>query len=168
MDNFVNLKKTVNNEATFFKGNTKMPTKGVLGPVPEENEIINNFTENYNNFCYVENENNIVINYNFLKNILNAQTYDLINIKVKKIFDDVLKNYSDFNVKVFIKTLTINDIDKHKIFIYSISNILKNEYPNKLSKCIIYEGSYIFANIYSIISIFIDKKTLEKIIINGN
>ena len=44
-----------------------------------------------------------------------------------------------------------------------MSNVLKDRFPDKLGVCIIYEGSFIFKQIHSLLALFIDKKTLKKI-----
>jgi hypothetical protein len=62
-----------------------------------------------------------------------------------------------------MKNLNIIDIDKHKSFIHNIAGFLKEKYPQKLSKCYIYNAPFVFAQIYNIISLFIDKDTQKKI-----
>lgn len=144
--------------------NNLLDTKSINSKLNNEETI--NFIYCFNNFCFIETENIIILNYNHLKDILSEKIYDLITNKIIFTIDEILKNYNTFNVKVYIKTLTISDIDKHKNFIISLSNILKEKYPNKLNKCVISDQSYLFSNIYSFISMFIDKKTLEKIVID--
>ena len=62
-----------------------------------------------------------------------------------------------------MKNLTITDIDKHTTFIQNLSGYLKDKYPQKLSKCYIYNAPFVFSQIYTIVSIFIDKETRKKI-----
>ena len=62
-----------------------------------------------------------------------------------------------------MKSLTLSDVDKHKIFIQNIAVFLKEKYPNKLEKCYVYNAPFVFAQIYNIVSIFIDKDTQKKI-----
>lgn len=133
-----------------------------------DNDLINNFIYNFNSFCYIENENNIILKYSFLKSILTEDSYNIINEKVINTINSVLLDYDVFNVKLFIKTMSLIDVEKHIGFIYSISSILKEKFPNKLGKCFIYESPYLFTKIYSIISLFVDKKTLEKIVFFDN
>jgi hypothetical protein len=42
--------------------------------------------------------------------------------------------------------------------------LLNQQYPNKLNTCYIYETSFIFNTLYSILSKIIDKKTKDKIV----
>ena len=59
--------------------------------------------------------------------------------------------------------MTLLEVEKNRDFVQDMSNILKEKFPDKLEICLIYEGSFIFKQIYSLLSIFIDKKTLKKI-----
>ena len=77
--------------------------------------------------------------------------------------EDILKTHNQFIVHIFMKSLTISEIDKHKTFIYKLSDTLKQKFPDKLDTCFVYRAPFIFSHIYNIISIFIDKKTQKKI-----
>jgi hypothetical protein len=55
------------------------------------------------------------------------------------------------------------EIDKNKLFIQQMSSILKEKFPDKLNLCYIYDAPYLFKQIYSFLSLLIDKKTLGKI-----
>jgi hypothetical protein len=115
------------------------------------------------NFCYIKMNNEIIVNF---------ENYKIINNKIEKkcilnylifVIENVLTNHKTFIVHANIKKLTLLEIDKNKDFICEMSNILKIKFNNKLEKCIIYEGSYIFKQIYKLLSLFIDKDTLHKI-----
>jgi hypothetical protein len=62
-----------------------------------------------------------------------------------------------------MKKISLTDIDKHRIFIQNLSSCLKDKYPDKLSKCYIYNPPIVFKQIFNIISVFIDKETQKKI-----
>jgi hypothetical protein len=62
-----------------------------------------------------------------------------------------------------MKKISLTDVDKHKLFIQNFSSYLKENYPDKLSKCYIYNAPVIFKQILNIISVFIDKETQTKI-----
>jgi hypothetical protein len=115
------------------------------------------------NFCHVETNNEIIINYKFFK-IINT-IIDNNNILGYLIFiiENILKKYTSFIIHVYIENLTILEIDKNKIFIQYMSTILKEKFPDKLELCNIYNAPYVFKQIYSFLSILIDKKTLSKI-----
>ena len=72
-------------------------------------------------------------------------------------------------IGTYTKTDNILNIYQNNVFQVSMeiisltSSILKVKFNNKLEKCIIYEGSYIFKQIYKLLSLFIDKDTLSKI-----
>ena len=107
--------------------------------------------------------NNIILDYRFFKYIANKNNYDFIICHIVSTISNILKNHDQFNVYVCMQYLSIMDIDKHGQFIYSISNKLKTEFPDKLDKCHVHNAPYVFTNIYNLISTFVDKKTQEKI-----
>ena len=118
------------------------------------------------NFCHIKTNNEIIINYKYFK-IINT-FIDKNNILNYLIFivENILKNYNTFIVHVNIEKLTLLDIDKNKDFVQDMSNTLKDRFPDKLEVCLIYEGSFIFKQLYNVLSLFIDKKTLKKIKFN--
>lgn len=118
------------------------------------------------NFCNVKANNEIIINYKYFK-IINT-FIDKNNILNYLIFivENVLKNYNTFIVHVNIEKLTLLEIDKNRDFVQNMSNVLKDRFPDKLEVCFIYEGSFIFKQIYNLLALFVDKKTLKKIKFN--
>jgi hypothetical protein len=126
----------------------------------------NKLQELLHNFCSVKTNNEIVINYKYFK-IINT-FIDKNNILNYLIFivDNVLKNYDTFIVHVNIEKLTLLEIDKNRDFVQNMSNILRDRFPDKLEVCFIYEGSFIFKQVYNLLSLFVDKKTLKKIKFN--
>jgi hypothetical protein len=79
------------------------------------------------------------------------------------IIENVLTKYQTFIIHANIEKLTLLEVEKNKDFIQNMSCILKDRFPDKLEKCFIHEGSFIFKQIYNLISIFIDKPTLKKV-----
>jgi len=118
------------------------------------------------NFCHIKTNNEIIINYKYFKII--SAFIDKKNILYYLIFiiDNILKSYNTFIVHVNIEKLTLLDIDKNRDCVESMSNVLKDRFPDKLDVCLIYEGSFIFKQIYNLLALFIDKKTLKKIKFN--
>ena len=116
-----------------------------------------------NNFCNIKTNNEIEINYKYFKSI--KLQFDNNNILDYLIFviENVLSNYEFFIIHVNISKLSLLEIEKNQDFIQNMSIILKEKFPDKLEVCIIYEGSFIFKQIYNLLSLFIDKKTLKKI-----
>ena len=68
-----------------------------------------------------------------------------------------------FVVHVCMKSLNLIDIEKNYSFIHKMSEILKTLFPDKLEKCFIYNAPIVFSQLFNMLSVFIDKKTLEKI-----
>ena len=123
----------------------------------------NKLQELLHNFCHIKTSNEITINYKYFK-IINT-FIDKNNILSYLVFivENILKNYNTFIVHVNIEKLTLLDIDKNKDFVQDMSNTLKDRFPDKLEVCFIYEGSFIFKQLYNVLSLFIDKKHLKKL-----
>lgn len=114
------------------------------------------------NMCFIK-ENTLILNYIYFKHFAIQQTYNFILKHITNNIDKILLTSSDFMVRVNMKNLTIVDIDKHKLFIQNISGYLKDKYPEKLSKCYVYNPPFVFAQFFNIVSMFIDKETQKKI-----
>jgi hypothetical protein len=115
------------------------------------------------NFCHIKINNEMIINYKYFKIINTFIDKKYILEYLIFIVENILKNYITFIVHVNIEKLTLLEIEKNKDFVQDMSNTLKERFPDKLDVCIIYEGSFIFKQVYSLLSLFIDKKTLKKI-----
>jgi hypothetical protein len=121
-----------------------------------------NWNDIFKGICCIK-ENNIVLNYIYFKYIANDETYSYIMNHITNNINQILQTNNEFSVHVNMKSLTIVDIDKHKEFIQQISLFLKDNYPNKLEKCYVYNAPFMFSNLFNIVSIFIDKETQKKI-----
>jgi hypothetical protein len=115
------------------------------------------------NFCNIKINNEIELNYKYFK-IINTfiEKNEILNYMIY-IIENVLTNFSTFIIHANIEKLTLLEVEKNKVFIQSMTTILKDKFPDKLEKCFIYEGSFIFKQIYNLLSIFIDKATLKKV-----
>jgi hypothetical protein len=114
-------------------------------------------------FCHVKAKNEISVNYEYFKHVnVFIEKPQILNYLIY-IIQSVLNSFETFTVHANIKKLTLLDIDKNKEFIFEMSNILKTRFNDKLDVCFIYEGSFIFKQIYNLLSTFIDKSTLNKI-----
>jgi hypothetical protein len=142
----------------------------------KSNLMIKNITNNINlkineeklndllhNFCHIKKNNELEIQYKYFK-IINTfiDKTHILNYLIF-IIENTLLRYETFSVRVNIEKLTLLDVEKNKGFIMDMSNLLKERFPDKLDVCIIHEGSFIFKQIYSLLSVFIDKNTLKKI-----
>lgn len=116
----------------------------------------------FNGLCKYEH-NELYLDYIFFKHFASTLTYDIILQVVTNSINNILKIHNTFIVHANLRFLTILDIDKHKTFIATLSNHLKETYPNKLDKCNIYNSPLIFSQLYNIVSLFIDKDTQKKI-----
>ena len=123
------------------------------------NDAIN---EILNYMCNIKTDT-LYLDYTYFKYFANNQTYESIVNYIINNINGILLSYDMFNVVVNMKGLTIGDVDKHKFFIQNIATVLKNSYPNKLTRCFIYNAPYVFSQVYNFVSLFIDKETQSKI-----
>jgi hypothetical protein len=114
-------------------------------------------------FCNIKTNNEIELNYKYFK-IINTfiEKNEILNYMMY-IIENVLTKYQTFVIHANIEKLTLLEVEKNKDFIQNMSCILKDRFPDKLEKCFIHEGSFIFKQIYNLLSIFIDKTTLKKV-----
>jgi hypothetical protein len=119
-----------------------------------------------NYICYIH-ENMIIIDYRYFKHIASENSYPAIMAHIKNTMDNAMaltgKPY--FTACGCIKSLTVKDLDKHLTFFKSLASVLNVEYANTLEKAYIYRAPFIFSQIFSIVSCFVDKLTLQKITI---
>jgi hypothetical protein len=105
----------------------------------------------------------LVVDYRYFKHIASHMSYQLITIRIIEMVDCILASYPKFTAHICIKTLTVSDIDKHMGYIKTLSNALKARYQDKMLTCSVHNAPFIFAQIYGIVSCFIDKDTQAKI-----
>jgi len=117
---------------------------------------------NLDKICKVE-KNHVFIEYSFFKFFANEGTYDVITNNIYDSFKNVLNNHETFIIHLSLKSLTLKEVEKHYSYIGKICNLFKTDFPDKLETCYIYNAPFIFTQIVSILSIFIDKTTREKI-----
>jgi hypothetical protein len=115
--------------------------------------------------CYLYKENHIVINYSYLKWVMKNGIYtneSLIEY-IMNVFKETVIYHKHFILHINSNHLTMMDIDKYYLFIKNISLVMKQTFPNKLDKCFVYNAPFIFSKLFSILCVFIDKATLQKI-----
>lgn len=109
------------------------------------------------------NGNEVFLNYAILKLIGSQTTYPTIVAYMFKLLQDTSSAHSKIIVHVYLKSLTVSDVDKHKQFIMDVIKKLNDDLPNILDACYLYKTPFVFSQIYNLISIVIDKETREKI-----
>ena len=121
--------------------------------------------------CYAYKENHIIINYPYFKYITKNNMYsgDEIIQYLINVMQNVLKEHKQFIIHLNTNNLNLIDVEKYYLFIQTISQIMKDQFPEKMKTCHIYNAPYVFSKLFSIVSIFIDKETQKKIkIMNTN
>jgi len=116
-------------------------------------------------FCNVNEDNEMIIDYRYFKLLesINCLDKDYIIKYVMNHISLILKNQEHFVVHLCLHSLSLTDLEKHYTFMYKISEMLKTSFPDNLERCFIYKAPFIFSQFFSVISTFVDKKTLAKI-----
>jgi CRAL/TRIO domain len=130
-----------------------------------QNRIMNNNEDFLKKACFHYKDNHIVINYSYLKWMMKNGIYtneSLIEY-IMNVFKETVMYHKYFILHINSNHLTMMDIDKYYLFIKNISIIMKESFPNKMDKCFVYNAPFIFSKLFSILSVFIDKNTLQKI-----
>jgi len=122
--------------------------------------------ETLNKFCKINNEA-VYIDYQIFRHIASELTYDIITQMIINALNSVLSKSKTFVIHLSLKYLTLKELDKHYNYITKVCTLFKTEFPDKLEICYIYNAPFVFSQIISIISVFIDKKTQKKISLIG-
>lgn len=149
------LNSAMNTDA-FFSESSEEVMKQITRATSAE-ELINKI-------CYSEG-NTLVIDYRYFKHIASFASYQLITNRIVDMIDKILQHYPKFVAHACIKSLTVSDVDKHLPYVKNLSNVLKTRYQDKMATCSVHNSPFIFAQIYGIVSCFIDKDTQEKIVL---
>jgi len=161
----------------YIQINSQLTTENV-------NKIISDL---FNGLCCSNKDNEIILDYRYFKIFMNfkssqysinsssksvssATTSEMIendyNFVIQYIINainKILLNQNSVVVHVCLQSLNLTDIEKYYQFICNFSQRLKTTFPDKLEKCFIYKAPFIFSQLFSIISAFVDKNTLSKI-----
>lgn len=113
--------------------------------------------------CFTMHNNDIVLDYRYFKFISTPDSYEKIIDYIVFTIQNVLKKQDTFIFHVNMNSITLLHIEKYFPFIQQISEVLKTTFPDKLNTCYIYNAPYIFSKLFSVVSMFIDKKTQQKI-----
>jgi len=125
------------------------------------------YDEIFDGICSINNDC-VLINYVYFKHFAANENYDIILHYIVSKIENILIHNHMFNVHVNANNLSLSDVDKHRIFIHKITNVLTEKFPCKLHKCYIYDAPFIFSQIFAIINKFIDKETQKKIHVVNN
>lgn len=121
------------------------------------------FNDVLSKLCFAVDSQNIILDYRYFKFIASVDNYNLIICYIVSVIQSVLNKHDTFILHVNLDSLTLLHIEKHFSFIKKISEVLKTAFPDKLNICNVYNAPFIFSKIISIISVFVDKKTQQKI-----
>lgn len=111
----------------------------------------------------IASENEVHVNYSIFKQIASPQTYSAILSHIFEVVKKTASIYTTIVARIYVKSMTIGDLDKHKPLFLEAINKLSNELPYTLDSCYLYKTPFVFAQIYNLISFAIDKETKQKI-----
>jgi len=154
-EQFINVNK--NNYNNKNNKNTVMMNK---------NNIANkSLSEFMSSFCHVNADKEVVIDFRYFKllSTWNGFDTDFMIHHVMNVIEAALKYNEFFIMHMYLKSLSISDMEKYYPFIVKISETFKNMFADKLGKCFIYKPPFIFAQLFNIVSAFFDKKTIGKL-----
>ena len=117
------------------------------------------------NFICINTDNEIIIDYRIFKLISTPQSYSMIIENIVDTIETVLLNSNLFTIHLCLKSLTLKELENYYPFIRIVTETLKTKYTDKLEKCYIYNAPFIFAQVISLVSKIVDKKTQQKMII---
>jgi hypothetical protein len=140
--------KTEDDYVNYFKSNELYSTDTM-------EEILNKVCFNYNN--------NLIIDYKIFKKVASPLTYDAMFKHIENAVRCIVTNFSNVYVHISMKSLSITDIDSHRVFLTNLINYYNTNYPNILNAGYIYLAPSIFVQVFSIFSVFIDKETRKKV-----
>lgn len=109
------------------------------------------------------NKNEVFLNISILKLIASPTTYSAITSHIYTLLKETSNTYKTLTVHAYLKSITLSDLDKHKTFVMDMIKKCNDELPDILDVCYLYKAPFVFAQIYSIISVVIDKETRQKI-----
>lgn len=144
--------------ATYFEHTTEQVlaniSKMTTGPDPTNNLM--------NAICHIH-ENLLVVDYRYFKYIASPNSYETIVTHMNNVMNKYLFTNSQLYVHLCIKGLTVAEIDKHMAFFKNVTQLFSKNFDNKMAKCYIYKSSYLFTQLFNLVSCFIDKITLQKV-----
>jgi hypothetical protein len=115
-----------------------------------------------NGLCYLKDDA-IVIDFKYFKFFAEKATHQLITQVLINHCDLVLQNYPMFVVHLNVSALNIAQLDKHRTYLTQLSQLFATKYPDTLKTCYVYNASFVFSQMFNIVSMFVDKDTLKKI-----
>lgn len=113
--------------------------------------------------CFTIN-NEVVLDYRYFKFVSSSpENYETIIQFIVSMIQNCLQTEETVIFHVNMHSITLLHIEKFFPFIKQMSEVLKTAFPDKLNTCYIYNAPFIFSKLFNVVSMFIDKKTQQKI-----
>jgi hypothetical protein len=117
-----------------------------------------------NGICYLKDDA-IIIDFKYFKFFAENVTYQLITQILINHCDLILQKFPKFVVHLNVSAFNIVQLEKHRAYLTQISHLFANKYPDTLKTCYVYNASFVFSQMFNIVSLIVDKDTLQKIVL---
>jgi len=134
---------------------------------PKSKTFIKTFEQLFTSFCHNQNDE-ILIDFRYFKILekINGFHTDIIIEYLVKMIQNILMKRDRLFFHVYLQSFTLVDMEKQYNFIYKLHETVNNLVPNisdKLEKCFLYKAPFVLTQIFSLLSSFVEKKTLANI-----
>ena len=173
VDKNCELKETKEANCLIKDYNTKEWQDSIFNPINNRTDKImakikeGNLEYILNGLCNMKDDT-IFLDFKYFKFFAENVTYQLITQIIMNHCDLVLQKYPKFVVHLNISSFNITHLDKHRAYLSQFSQLFANKYPDTLKTCYVYNASFVFEKLFNIISLFVDKETMEKVILVQN
>jgi CRAL/TRIO domain len=116
-------------------------------------------------FCSLKNDTtrSIILDARYFEYIYSNTNYPFVIDYISSIISKVVEKHDTVIFHANMQHVSLLQIYKHLDFIKQLVERMKTDFPDKLDMCYIYNMPHLFSVLFSIISFFIDKKTLDRV-----
>jgi hypothetical protein len=128
-------------------------------------EITNDLHLLFSKMCNHDNSNLVYIDSRYLKLIVKYNIdVNIIQDYISSIIENVLLTNEKYNLHINLKSLSVTDFNKYNSLLHSMILMFRSKFVNKITKCYLYNTSYIFKLIHSFFKKFVSKEEQNDII----
>jgi hypothetical protein len=158
-------------KSTYYADNKKNSVFKAAQKTDLANRVCEQFglTELFKRTSFIiPGTNKVYINYPTLKTFVNASNYEEFAGYTQSLFLCCMQRYGYYECHVNLDTLTISAVERHRklVEIFARDPVEHGgiEYTKFLSKAFIYNTPGLIDNITKILSVFLEKELLDKVI----
>jgi len=155
----LDVKDVVESSFLFSKFSSRKEYKEYLAAI--------DLPEYMGRFCYVVQENHIVVDYSVFNARIKKMDINMGNMFIGymiRVFQQVLEQYSLMTVHVNLDSFQLLHVERHYEFFWGMSSTFQSTFPNsKLETCYIYNVPVLFSALLTCLTSFVDKDTKSKL-----